>query len=91
MNQIDEPDCGGHPQAESQRDPNPWLLVPDPERTGGDAGTRGGEAGSSCTVYGMPKAAMRLGPVAEELETDDLAERLLGHLDSARAAPGATR
>ena len=46
-----------------------------------------GEAEKSCTVYGMPKAAMRLGAVAEERGIDDLAERLLGR----PAGPGATR
>ncbi len=50
-----------------------------------------GEAESSCTIYGMPKAAMRLGAVAEELEIGGLAAHLRGRLDSARAAPGATR
>lgn len=35
-----------------------------------------GEAEASCVVYGMPKAAMRLGAVAEELEIDQLAARL---------------
>ena len=37
-----------------------------------------GEAEKSCTIYGMPKAAMRLGAVAEELDVDGLAERLRG-------------
>ncbi len=50
-----------------------------------------GEAESSCTIYGMPKAAMRLGAVAEELEIGGLAAHLRGQFDSARAAPGATR
>ncbi len=50
-----------------------------------------GEAETSCTVYGMPKAAMRLGAVAEERGIDALAERLLGPPAGARAAPGATR
>ncbi len=50
-----------------------------------------GEAEASCTVYGMSKAAMRLGAVVEELAIDDLAERLLGHLDSDHAVPGAPR
>jgi two-component system chemotaxis response regulator CheB len=35
-----------------------------------------GEAETSCTIYGMPKAAMRLGAVAEELDVDSLSERL---------------
>jgi two-component system chemotaxis response regulator CheB len=50
-----------------------------------------GEAERSCTVYGMPKAAMRLGAVAEEQRIDGLAERLLGQPTSTGAAPGATR
>ncbi|MHA1529218.1 MAG: chemotaxis-specific protein-glutamate methyltransferase CheB [Alphaproteobacteria bacterium] len=48
-----------------------------------------GEAEKSCTVYGMPKAAMRLGAVAEEHGIDGLAERLLGQPASAQADPGA--
>jgi len=35
-----------------------------------------GEAERSCVVYGMPKAAMSLGAVAEELAIDKLALRL---------------
>jgi len=50
-----------------------------------------GEAESSCTVYGMPKAAKRLGAVAEEHNIAALAERLLGRPAGSRAAPGATR
>jgi two-component system chemotaxis response regulator CheB len=50
-----------------------------------------GEAKRSCTVYGMPKAAMQLGAVAEEQRIDGLAERLLVRPAGARAAPGATR
>ncbi|MFQ5566074.1 MAG: chemotaxis-specific protein-glutamate methyltransferase CheB [Paracoccaceae bacterium] len=50
-----------------------------------------GEAERSCTVYGMPTAATRLGAVAEELAIDDLAERLLGDVAGVRAARGATR
>jgi two-component system chemotaxis response regulator CheB len=50
-----------------------------------------GEAERSCTVYGMPKAAMRLGAVAEELEIDGLAERLRGQLAADCAAPETTK
>jgi two-component system chemotaxis response regulator CheB len=50
-----------------------------------------GEAKRSCTVYGMPKAAMRLGAVAEERKIEGLAERLLGQSAGTRAAPGAAR
>ena len=50
-----------------------------------------GEAESSCTVYGMPKAAMQMGAVAEELEIGGLAERLRGALTDAGAAPEITR
>jgi two-component system chemotaxis response regulator CheB len=46
-----------------------------------------GEAESSCTVYGMPKAAMRLGAVAEELEIDGLAERLRSPFAGGRTVP----
>jgi two-component system chemotaxis response regulator CheB len=50
-----------------------------------------GEAERSCIVYGMPRAAMRLGAVAEEQRIDALAQRLLGPPASPHAAPGATR
>ncbi len=50
-----------------------------------------GEAERSCTVYGMPKAAMRLGAVVEERDINGLAERLLGQPAGPRAAPGANR
>ena len=50
-----------------------------------------GEAESSCTVYGMPKAAMHMGAVAEELKIGDLAERLHGQFTGARADPENTR
>jgi len=50
-----------------------------------------GEAEISCTIYGMPKAAMRLGAVAEELEIDCLVERLRGQLVADCAAPETTR
>ena len=50
-----------------------------------------GEAEASCTVYGMPKAAMRLGAVAEEMQIDDLAERLHGEFAGAHATTRATR
>jgi two-component system chemotaxis response regulator CheB len=50
-----------------------------------------GEAESSCTVYGMPKAAMRLGAVAEEREIDGLAECLRGWLAADCAVPETTR
>ena len=50
-----------------------------------------GEAERSCTVYGMPKAAKRLGAVAEEQKIDGLAQRLLGQPAGTRAAPGTTR
>jgi len=49
-----------------------------------------GEAERSCTIYGMPKAAMQLGAVAEELEIDGLAERLLVQFVADRAAPETT-
>jgi two-component system chemotaxis response regulator CheB len=49
-----------------------------------------GEAERSCTIYGMPKAAMRLGAVAEELEINGLAERLLVQFVADRAAPETT-
>ena len=39
-----------------------------------------GEAESSCTIYGMPKVAMQLGAITEELDIDGLAERLRGLL-----------
>ena len=50
-----------------------------------------GEAEGSCTVYGMPKAALRLGAVTEEMEIDDLAERLLGEFANSPTATRATR
>ena len=46
-----------------------------------------GEAENSCTVYGMPKAAMRLGAVAEEWGIDGLAECLRGPFAGHRAVP----
>ena len=46
-----------------------------------------GEAESSCTIYGMPKAAMRLGAVAEERGIDGLAERLRGQFAGDRTVP----
>ncbi|MEE8454589.1 MAG: chemotaxis-specific protein-glutamate methyltransferase CheB [Limibaculum sp.] len=46
-----------------------------------------GEAESSCTVYGMPKAAMRLGAVAEEWGIDGLAECLRGPFAGHRTVP----
>jgi two-component system chemotaxis response regulator CheB len=46
-----------------------------------------GEAERSCTVYGMPKAAKRLGAVAEEQKIDALAERLLGRPAGVGAVP----
>ena len=49
-----------------------------------------GEAARSCTVYGMSKAAMELGAVAEELEIDALAQRLTGQGTGARAVPETT-
>ncbi len=55
------------------------------------AGSAFGETKRSCIVYGMPKAAMRLGAVAEERKIDGLAERLLGRPAGVRAAPGAAR
>jgi len=45
-----------------------------------------GEAAESCVVYGMPRAAMELGAVAEELEIDRLAQRLV-ELAAGGAAP----
>lgn len=50
-----------------------------------------GEAEASCTIYGMPKAAMRLGAVAEELGVDSLAEILRGLCAGDRAVPETTR
>ncbi len=46
-----------------------------------------GEAESSCTIYGMPKAAIRLGAVAEERGIDGLAERLRGQFAGDRTVP----
>lgn len=42
------------------------------------------EAEESCVVYGMPKAAMRLGAVAEQLPIDRIAESLCSRVAGAR-------
>ena len=51
-----------------------------------------GEAESSCTVYGMPKAARQIGAVLDELAIDDLAMQLAGCIGQGWASetPAAT-